>query len=183
MKTILVSSIALLFCLSSFSQKRYFTRNGHISFNAGTALEDIDAFSNAASSVLDISTGQIEFATLIKSFEFKRALMQDHFNENYMESDKYPKSVFRGKIVNLDKVDFRKDGLYPVKAKGFLEMHGVSKEVETTGTLNITGETIQANALFTILLSDYNISVPGLVKDKISKSVSITVKCNYTMLK
>ena len=183
MKTVLIFFTVLLFCLPSFSQNRYFTRTGHVSFNAGTALEDIDAFNNAASSVLDISSGQIEFAVLIKGFEFKRTLMQDHFNENYMESDKYPKSVFRGKVINMDKVSFRKDGSYTVKVRGTLVMHGVSKEIETTGALKVMDETIEANAVFTVLLSDYNISVPGLVKDKVSKSVNITVRCNYSVLK
>lgn len=183
MKTALLFFIILLFGLPAISQKRYFTRTGTISFNAGTALEDIDAFNNAASSVLDVNTGQIEFAVLIKGFEFKRALMQDHFNENYMESDKYPKSVFKGKVLDLDKVNFGKDGSYPVKIKGTLDLHGVSREVETTGTLNVKGETIEASAAFPVLLADYNIAIPGLVKDKISKTANVTVKCNYAVLK
>lgn len=166
-----------------FAQKKYFTKNGSISFQAGTALEDIDAINNAAASVFDVATGQIEFAVLIRGFEFKRALMQEHFNENYMESDKYPKTVFKGKIVNPDKVNFEKDGSYPVTVKGILDMHGIKKEIEASGTMTVSGQTVRANAGFTVLLSDYNIAIPGLVKDKISKTVAIRLDCVYTMMK
>ena len=173
----------LLASVCGFSQKRYFTKTGHISFTAGTALEDIDGDNKAASSVFDAATGQIEYAVLIKGFEFKRALMQEHFNENYLESDKYPKSVFKGKIVNLDKINFQKDGTYQATIKGTLEIHGTKKEIETSGTMKVNGETVQAIAAFTVLLSDYNISIPGLVKDKISKTATVKVNCSYSVLK
>ena len=94
----------LVMCLISatgFTQNRYFTKSGNIVFNAGTMLEDIEGVTNTSSSVFDANTGQIEFAVLIKGFEFKRALMQEHFNENYLESDKFPKSIFKGRAVLL----------------------------------------------------------------------------------
>lgn len=175
--------IILLFSLKAIGQKKYFTRNGHISFQAGTALEDIDAVNNSAASVFDAGTGQLEYSVLIKGFEFKRSLMQDHFNENYMESDKYPKSVFKGKITNVEKVNFQKEGTYPVNIKGILEMHGVKKEIEIAGTIKVAGQNLDGIVTFSVLLSDYNISVPGLVKDKIAKTVNIAVKCNYSILK
>lgn len=177
--------LMLLFLLLSFflySQQRYFTRNGTISFAAGTG-EDIDGINKTTTSVLDATSGQIEFAVLVKGFEFKRALMQEHFNENYMESDKYPKSVFKGKIANIDKINFQKDGLYPVLVKGVLDMHGLKKDVEANGTFKVSGGTVNSNAEFVLLLSDYNITIPSLVKDKISKTVTIKVNCNYSPLK
>ena len=166
-----------------FSQKKYFTKNGHIAFIAGTLVEDVDGANSATTSVFDAATGQIEFAVLVKGFEFKRALMQEHFNENYMESDKYPKAIFSGKITNIDKVNFSKDGVYPVTVKGTLDMHGVKKAIETAGTMKVSGETVASDAAFTVLLSDYNIDIPSLVKDKISKTANIKVNCNYTVLK
>jgi hypothetical protein len=96
-----------------YSQQRFFTKSGNISFAAGSG-EDIDGVNKATTSVFDASTGRIEFAVLVKGFEFKRALMQEHFNENYMESEKYPKSIFKGTISNINNVNFKKDGLYPV---------------------------------------------------------------------
>lgn len=183
MKATLLFCLVLLATTSVFSQKKYFTRNGNIVFNAGTAVEDIDGVNTTTTSIFDASTGQIEFAVLVKGFEFKKALMQDHFNENYMESDKYPKSVFKGKIVNIDKVNFEKDGSYPVTVKGTLEMHGVKKDVETNGTLKVAGQSVTSNAEFTVLLADYNIAIPSLVKDKVSKTVTIKVNCSYSLLK
>ncbi|AEV99615.1 polyisoprenoid-binding protein [Niastella koreensis] len=165
-----------------YSQQRYFTRNGTISFAAGSG-EDIDGINKTTTSVLDAATGQIEFSVLVKGFEFKRALMQEHFNENYMESDKYPKSVFKGKITNIDKINFQKDGLYPVLVKGVLDMHGLKKDVEANGTFKVTGGTVNSIAEFVVLLSDYNITIPSLVKDKVSKTVTIKVNCNYSPLK
>jgi len=165
-----------------YSQQRYFTKNGNISFAAGSG-EDIDGVNKTTTSVLDATTGQIEFAVLVKGFEFKRALMQEHFNENYMESEKYPKSIFKGTISNINTVNFKKDGLYPVTVKGILDMHGIKKELQAAGTLKVTGETVSTNAAFTVLLADYNIEIPSLVKDKISKTVTIKVNCNYNVLK
>lgn len=179
----LLFPVFLFITLTGFAQKRYFTKSGNISFNAGTALEDIDGVTTTSNSVFDAATGQIEFAVLIKGFEFKRALMQEHFNENYLESDKYPKSVFKGKITNIDKVNFQKDGNYPILVNGILEIHGVKKEIETNGVLKVAGDLVSANADFIILLSDYNIAIPGLVKDKISKTASVRVNCNYQLLK
>jgi hypothetical protein len=183
MKQMLIVIISFVLSLPVFSQKRYFTKSGQINFAAGTAAEDIDGVNKATTSVFDAATGQIEFAVLVKGFEFKRALMQEHFNENYMESDKFPKSVFKGKIIDVNKVNFQKDGSYPVTVKGVLDMHGVKKEIETTGTMKVAGESVHSDAAFTVLLADYKIAIPSLVKDKISQTVTIKVNCNYNVLK
>lgn len=182
MKHTLIAVILFILTLPAFSQKRYFTKSGQINFSAGTG-EDIDGINKATTSVFDAATGQIEFAVLVKGFEFKRALMQEHFNENYMESDKYPKSIFKGKIINIEKVNFQKDGSYPVTVKGVLEMHGVKKEIETTGTFKVTGEAVHSDASFPVLLADYKIAIPSLVKDKIAETVTLKVNCNYNVLK
>lgn len=173
----------IFYALAGFSQNRYFTKNGQITFAAGTALEDIDGTNKSTSSVYDVNTGQIEFAVLIKGFEFKRALMQEHFNENYLESDKYPRAVFRGKVIDAGQFNFKKDGSYPVTVKGTLEMHGVKKEITVPAAIKVAGTAVNASAAFEILLSDFNITIPGLVKDKISKSVNVRIECNYSELK
>lgn len=184
MKKMLFSLLILLAARQTEAQVRYFTKTGNISFQAGTALEDIDGTNKSATSVFDATTGQIEFALLVKGFEFKSALMQEHFNENYMESDKFPKSVFKGKIVNIDKVNFKKTGEYPVTVKGTLDIHGVTKDVETTGTIKVLNdETVTSTASFPVVLEDYKIAIPGLVKDKISKTAKIAVYCSYAILK
>jgi polyisoprenoid-binding protein YceI len=106
--------------------------------------------------------------------------MEDHFNENYMESDKYPKSIFKGKFSNIENIDFNKDGTYPATVKGTLEIHGVKKEVETTGTIKVSGKNITATASFEVTLEDYKVDVPSIVGIKISEKAKIKVNCTYT---
>jgi hypothetical protein len=182
MKTTLLITVTLLFVCKSFGQTRYFTKAGVVSFKAGTALEDIEAINKSTTAIFDAGSGQIEIMLLVKGFEFTRALMQEHFNENYMESDKYPKASFKGKIMDIDKVDFQKEDSYKVTVKGILEIHGIKKEIETTANLKINNKTVLSTATFRIVLSDYNIKIPDLVKEKISKTADITVSCNNAIL-
>ena len=109
--------------------------------------------------------------------------MQEHFNENYMESDKVPKSTFKGTITNISKVNFQADGSYLVTVKGTIEIHGIKKEVETTGLFKVSGESIVSTAEFTVTLEDFKIDIPSLVKDKISKTATIKVNSIYAVLK
>ena len=159
--------------------QKYFTKTGTINFKAGTALEDIDALNKSATAIFDVATGAIEVAVLQKGFEFRRALMQEHYNENYVESDKFPKAVFKGTLVDLSKVDFKKDGAYPTIAKGILELHGKKKEVEVPVSLTVTGGVVSSNATFSVQVSDFDIKIPGAVKDKISPTVDIKIDCTY----
>ena len=183
MKYSIFITLIIFLLQPSFAQKKYFTKTGNVSFRAGTAIEDIDGLNKSTTCVFDASSGDIQFAILIKGFEFKSALMMEHFNENYMESDKFPKSIFKGKITNLEKINFLKDGTYPVNVKGVLEIHGVKKEVETNGQFKVLGETVIATAEFEIVLEDYAITIPNLVKDKISKTARIKVNCSNSILK
>lgn len=182
MKKIPITLLALCCFYFVNAQKRYYTKTGTISFHAGTSLEDVDAINKSVTSIFDASSGQYEFALLINGFEFRRALMQQHFNEDYMESDKYPKAVFKGTITNISSVNFSKDASYPVTVKGMLTIHNVSKEIEVPGTFIIHGGNISAKATFEVTLADYNISIPGLVKDKISKTAKVFVECDYAPL-
>ena len=113
------------------------TRTGKITFHAGSSLEDIDATNNEVSSALNTKTGELVFNVLVKSFHFRRALMEEHFNEEYMQSDKYPKAQFTGKITNLKDADFGKEGSYNVNAEGDLTIHGVTRKV----VLDVDGPT------------------------------------------
>jgi hypothetical protein len=183
MKKVILIVTTFMLINSSFAQKIYFTKAGTVSFRAGTSLEDIDGVNKSTTCVFDAASGSIQFLILVKGFEFKSALLMEHFNENYMESNKFPKAVFTGKITNLDKINFQKDGTYPVTVKGTMEIHGVKKEMEATGTFKVSGENVLVNADFSVALADYNIEIPSLVKDKISKTAKITVNCNNTIKK
>lgn len=176
----LMASVAL----SSFAQKKvYSTKTGTAFFDAGTGVENISGTNKAVVSAFDATSGQIQFQIMVKGFEFWSQLMQDHFNENYMESEKFPKSTFNGKITNLDKVNFAKDGSYPVNVKGTLEIHGVKKDIEANGTMKVAGESVAANSEFVVVLQDYGINIPGVVKDKLAKDAKIKINCTYNLLK
>jgi len=177
-KNILIVSALMLGSFSLQAQK-YFTKNGHISFFSKTSMENIKAVNDQVMNVLNVQTGELQFSVLIKSFHFEKALMEEHFNENYLESEKFPKSIFKGNISNLSEVNFTKDGQYPVSVTGSLTLHGVTKPVTSTGKIVVTAGKISASSLFNIRLADYNISIPKLVKDNIAESVEITVLSDY----
>ncbi len=179
MKLLFFSALLIATTVAASAQDRLITRNGSISFYSKTPLEDIEAHTQTALSVLDKKTGRVEFVVLIKSFTFKKALMQEHFNENYLESDKFPKSSFKGRISDITKVDFSKDGKYSVSVAGELTIHGVTKTITAPATVTVQNGAISANADFNIVLADYKISIPALVKDKIAKTVKIAVNLKY----
>lgn len=184
MKNLSAILLALLITTTGFTQK-YYTKNAQISFDAtsSSSPERIEGINRSATCVVDVKSGNMQFAALMKGFAFERALMEEHFNENYVESEKYPKAEFKGEIKNSDKVDFTKDGTYSVKVKGKLTMHGVSNDVETDAKIVIQSGKIKATADFNVLLSDYKISIPGLVADKVSKTAKISVSCSLELLK
>lgn len=173
----------LMTAMTAFSQDRIFTRHGEISFYSKAPLENIEAHNRAAVSVIDKTTGQIEFSVLMKGFEFAKALQQEHFNENYVESDKYPKATFKGKLADVGKVKFTTDGSYTVPVSGQLTIHGETKDVTANATITVKGGAVSGHTEFTISLDDYKISIPALVKDKIAKSVKIVVDANYENMK
>ena len=168
---------------SAMAQDKYFTKNGHIAFFSATPMENIEANNNTSTSVLDARTGKMEFAVLMKAFKFQKALMEEHFNENYVESGKYPKASFAGAITNLDAVNFKKDGAYKVNVKGKLTIHGVTKEVEIPGTITVKNGEVKANSVFNVVPEDYKISIPKLVREKIAKQIKVSVNLDLQPLK
>lgn len=184
MKKQLVTGIAILFASSSlFAQDKYFTKSGKIVFASKTSMENIEAHNKSVTCVLDTKTGNMQFAVLMKGFEFEKALMQEHFNENYVESHKFPKAEFKGQITNNGEINYTKDGNYTARVKGKLTIHGETRDVETSGTVTVKSGKIETDAVFQVALADYKIEIPGIVKDNISKTVSITVDCSLDPLK
>lgn len=181
-KNLVVLMVLVLATSVSFAQK-FYTKTGKISFYSKAPLEEIEGKNKTVTAVLDSKSGAIQFAVQMKGFEFEKQLMQQHFNENYVESDKYPKSEFKGTVTNNSDINYSKDGTYNAKIKGQLTIHGVTKDVETTGTLKVNGGKIDANSTFNVLISDYNIKIPSIVKDKVSNSIKITVDCDLEPLK
>lgn len=182
MRNILLLTILLSALAFNAQAQKYFTKTGYISFYSEAPLEKIEAKSNQVMSILNAETGEMVFKVQIKTFQFEKALMQEHFNEKYLESDKYPDATFKGSIQNMENVDFSKDGAYEALAKGTLTIHGVSKEVEAKGNLIVKDGTVLTEALFNVNLADYEVKIPGAVKDNIAEHVQITVNATYTAM-
>lgn len=175
MKLLITCLAFLTLSLTGFSQSKYFTKAGKISFYSKSPMENIEATNSKVVSVWDVATGQIEFNVLMKGFEFEKALMQEHFNENYVESDKYPKAVFKGIIENSKSVSFTTDKVYTLKVSGLLTMHGVTNPLNASAVITIRNGVVSASCSFGIVLADYMISIPSLVAEKINKKIAVTV--------
>ncbi|MDB5247082.1 MAG: hypothetical protein JWQ40_1476 [Segetibacter sp.] len=173
----LVIAIIVIAALSVNAQKIYSTKMGKISFFSNAPLEDIEARNSEVESKL-AQNGQVIFVLLMKGFQFKNQLMEDHFNENYLESSKYPKSDFKGIITNIKDINFSKDGIYPAHVKGALTIHGVTKGVETDGIVEVRGRKVTARTKFNVALKDYSISGSQIGK-KIAETVAVTVETDY----
>jgi len=171
----------LLLALSNtlVSAQKVYTKNGAVSFYSKAPIENISAENNQVMSVLTTATGELQFSVLIKSFHFKKSLMEEHFNENYMESDKYPKALFKGKIDDISKVNFNADGTYTIQVSGDLTIHGITNKTTATGTITVKGGTISAASKFKVKLADYKISIPGIVKDNLAEVVDVSISCTY----
>ena len=181
-KILFTLCLILLFSVSK-AQNRFYTKNAKVNFFSETPLEDIDAKNKSSVAILDTKTGTLQFSLLIKGFEFKNEEMQEHFNEDYMESDKFPKAEFKGQVLNNASVNYLKAGTYNVQVKGLLTMHGVTKEVQTNGTIKVDNDGIKANSTFNIAIADYGIKISKLVRDKIAKNIKVTVDAKLDQLK
>lgn len=179
MNKLILSLAITLTSLTVQAQDKLMSRNAAVNFNADGPLEKIEAKNGQGASVMDTKTGNLEFMVSMKAFEFEKALMQEHFNENYVESDKYPKAVFKGAIQDISKVNFKADGVYPVQLKGNMTLHGVTNEMLADGTIEVKGGKVTGKSKFTLKCSDYKIEIPSLVKDKVSNVVTIVVSAPY----
>lgn len=175
---LIFAALLIINCTAS-AQTSYMTKNGKISFFSKTDMENIDAVNNQTMSILNAQTGEIVFSVMINGFLFKKALMQEHFNENYMESGKYPKATFKGTITDLTKVNFKTDGVYNVSVTGDLTMHNVTNKVTVPAVIAVKGGKISANTTFNAKLDDYKIAVPKVVENNISKIIEVKIDCNY----
>ena len=160
------------------AQKIYATKTGQIFFNATGGAVAIAAVNNQVDSKFVDATGQIIFGVLVKGFKFENQLMEDHFNENYMESTQFPKADFKGYIKNIKEVNFTKDGTYPITIEGNLTIHGNSQKVSTNGTLQVAEGKPTITGEFAIKIKDYGIK--GLyIGEKIANEAKIKVNCKY----
>ncbi|MFB1004701.1 MAG: YceI family protein [Bacteroidia bacterium] len=183
MKNITITALATIaiitFAFSQHSGGVYKTNTGNISFFSHTPVEDIAAENHKVKTAFSSANGKLQFSVLIKDFEFEKALMQEHFNENYMESTKYPKATFSGTIENIDAVKVTTDGTYTSKVSGKLTMKDVTKEVSTSATFTVKGGVVNAKAVFNVNPADYNVKIPRTVINKISDNIKISINADY----
>jgi len=173
MKILVSLFIATFFLVSdSGAQKIFATRNAKVTFSAPND-DDVTAVNNEVTSRI-ADNGQITFSLLIKGFKFKYAEMQDHFNDQYLESTKFPRADFKGNITNLSEVNFAKEGSYKATVSGDLTLHGVTKKVTVNGTIEVKAGKPAVNAKFTIVMSDFNVSAKS-----VAEKVNAEVSCQY----
>ena len=157
------------------AQGKYLTKTGLITFFSSSPIEDIEARNQQVAAVLDMRAGQVAFSVPIKAFVFKRTLMQEHFNENYLESDKYPKATFAGRFADFDAALLAAAGPHPVQVEGDLTLHGVTHHIRVPATVELRGGQLLAQATFPVASADYNIEIPLLVRNNIAKIISVHV--------
>lgn len=172
---VLILILIIVSGLESFAGEKFFTRTGHIYIITSTPLLDLEADNNQVASILDVDSGEMVFSLLMKSFIWEEALAQEHFNENYVESDKFPKAKFKGKITNIKDLDFGKNGKNKVKISGKLSIHGKTHKVKTIGTIEVKDGKLIGYAKFKINIFDYDIQIPNIVRDKVNNIIPITI--------
>ena len=167
-------TFCFFFVCISLSSQTYFTRSGNTDFKASVeAFEPVEAKNTSTTVILKTATGDIAAQLFINAFQFKVALMQEHFNENYMDSNTYPKAVFRGKLIDFDFTNITAEKEY--KLTGTLTVRGVKKEINTTAKVNLKDDKLFLNSKFTVAPQDFNIDIPNIVRKKIADKINVTL--------
>ena len=176
MKKIYFVLITIFYINFSYAQGKYLTKEGFVSFFSHSLVEDIKANNHQVLSIIDTETGEIAIQLLMKSFQFKKALMQEHFNENYVESHKYPKAKFKGMILNFNQLT---EEINETEITGVLSVHGKEKEVSTKAIVEIKENEILISGDFVVEVADFNIKIPSVVINNIAKTIKVTFKLTH----
>ncbi len=176
-KLLVVVFIFFVPAATCIAQSVYSCKEGQVSFFSEAPLENIEAHNGGVNSFLNVATREIAFIIPIRGFRFQKALMQEHFNEKYLESDKYPNATYKGKIN--EEIDFSKDGTHAVTSNGKMSIHGVERDVVHKGTLVIKKKEINLSSEFIVAIKDYNISIPKLLFQNIADTIQVKMNANY----
>jgi polyisoprenoid-binding protein YceI len=176
MRYTLLIFLFLVTILGDVCAQRYTAKEGNVVFYSHATLEDIRAESKKLQSLFNAESGEVAFRMRIADFQFRKKLMQEHFNEKYMESDKYPEATFSG-ILSGFSADH--EGKQAVRAKGNLTIHGISKPVDIPGTVELTKDGISMHSVFKVKLEDYNITIPQILWQNIAEEVEVTIQTKY----
>ncbi|MEM1134721.1 MAG: YceI family protein [Bacteroidota bacterium] len=177
----LVISIVFFFLLVNnlSAQQKFIAKAGNASFFSEAPLENIEAHNKEVQSIIDLESKKVVVNMMMKAFHFDKSLMEEHFNENYIESEKYPKASFNGAYTTNEAIAMGKDGVYNVKVSGELTIHGVTHTIEAPGTIEIKGKNVIAKTTFKVKLEDYKIKIPKIVFKNIAEIVDVTIDIPY----
>ncbi len=178
MKKLLLCFLLVGFTIGEgFAQGMLYSKNLESSFFSEARFENIEAISKKGISAININTGEIAFKIPIRSFVFKNGLMQEHFNENYLESDKYPNATFSGNM--MEGIDLTKDGTYNVIVTGKLSIHGITKDRSIAGVIVVKKGRMLVSSTFDVPVQDHNIAIPNDKISNISQNIKVKVKAQY----
>jgi len=170
--------LLILFNINRGGQDLYISKNVNINLFSGALIEDIKASSSTGLSVYNAATGELDFSVTISTFKFDKAFMQQHFNSDYMESDKYPRAIFKGKIQ--EHVDVTKDGNYPVNATGNLTVHDITKARTIQGSLTVKNGVISMASEFIVKCADHRIDIPQILFYHIAEDIKVNISATYS---
>lgn len=155
--------------------RRYLTNTGQVTFFSSAPVEDIEALNQEVAAVFDLASGKLAFSIPMRGFHFINSLMQDHFNENYAESDKYPRSRFTGTLLAVPTDEQLRSGPQSVEVQGQLNIHGVTRKVKVPGIMYLRGNELVVTAKFAVAPADYKIKIPALVRNNIAQSIAVSI--------
>ncbi len=183
MKKLLLSLFILLSAVSFINAQTYKTRDGNLYFNPNKnqANKEYSALSKEATAVFKVETMEVALLVPMKTFHFNNALLEEHFNENYLHTNKYPNATYKGKLIGFDKSMLTKDGVYKFSSEGKVELHGVTKDFKGAVTLTVKGGAATFNCTFNIKAEDHNIDIPALVKPKLADATPINATITFKL--
>jgi len=176
--TVIISGI-----FTQIHAQKYITKTGKIEIFSETPLFVIDGVNKKVASILNASNGNIVASTLIRSFRFEEALVEEHFNENYLEPHKFPKAIFKGKITNIDEVDLKKDGTYDISITGKLTIHGQTRNVTEPGKIVVKNGKITATTQFEVSLKEYHVEIEKAYTKAIKDEILLKIHFDYKFYK
>lgn len=176
MKTSIMAIGLLLIIQTAAGQGRYMTKEGMIRFYSHTIIEDITATNEKVAAIIDGEKAAVAIIVPMNEFQFEKKLMQEHFNENYVESEKYPKATFSGLISGMVEADYQTPGEYQVQVSGEMTIHGITRRISTDGSIEIRQSEIIAKTKFLLNPEDYGIRIPKLIRNNIAEKMEITAE-------
>ena len=175
----LLSAFIMTWIVFDASSQIWIAKNAKIRFFSATPIEDIEAMTNTATGAINLETSRIFFKATVKSFKFEKALMKEHFNENYVESDKFPFAEYDGIIQSIP--DLTRDGVHEVQIKGYLTLHGVKASRDIKATLKAVNGKIESKSIFLVPCHDHGIKIPSVTRKNISDNIEVTVWADFIL--